>query len=75
MTSAEPTLRQLLDERAASTPVPVIVGAIMMNLTLALATFVAASIIGSLLLMVAAAWLLVPTGVNVYLFFRHTDPW
>lgn len=75
MTSAEPTLRQLLAERAAVTPVAVIVGRVMMNLVLALATFVTASIIGSVLLMIAAAWLLVPMGVNVYLLFQDVERW
>lgn len=73
MKAAEPTLRELLAERAATTPVPVIVGAVMMNLSLALALFVAASVVGSVLLMVAAAWLLVPMGVNVYLLFHAPD--
>lgn len=75
MTSAEPTLRELLAERASVTPVPVIVGRVMMNLVLALATFVTASIIGSVLLMIAAAWLLVPMGVNVYLLFQDVERW
>lgn len=75
MTAAETTLRELLAERAETTPAQVLVGGVMMNLSLALAAFVTASIIGSVLLMVAAAWLLVPMGLNVYLLIRHTGRW